>query len=761
MPAKISRTCFALHSTERNPGVNLMHSHPASTASSHRLTSLALRHHSEPKAKNPRIRSAHTLAALACILLTIAGCSSSTSSAAPADSLSLSLTSPFVTITPDGTVNTVIATATRSVGNSNSITLSATNLPTGVTVTFTQPGSGAFGTIFIAGSATTPAGVYPITITATDGTASSTAVLSATLDAVTIAPTAGTLAVRQDATPATASFTVAHTTGVTNSITVSASGLPTGLTAAFTQPGTGTTGSVTFTTASTPAAAGTYTVTLTASDGKTSGTTTLSVTIGVVLTVANATDTTIGLSGHLQQFMSTGFQPSTYNNSFFTSYPSTVTLTALNSKHIRLQPVTGAIPWTANSSPQATTDWSFTALDKTVQPILTVGDESPIFQIAQAPPFLNGTNGDFTYNSTNLGLLTTYAQNLVRYYNTGGFTYAGQHYQSPSSQHITWWAIFNEPNLNGITAAQYVTIYNTLVPAMLQVDPTLKFVALELSDYSGQPQAFLPTLVLPAASGGLNAQVNAFATHFYGTCMQTATDASLFTGVTQFATDVTYFYTEIAKRSDLVGVPVWVTENNVNSDYPLTTGYDSCTPTQLYVLDPRGTSTFFTAYRPLVFSRLGKAGNQSLYHFLYEGSLAYGEVNNANDATTIAYWTDYWLERTFPWDGVSTGAVLYKTTTTEPTSTVDVMATLNTDSSVSLMVTNYATAATTDDNGAGAPRTVYVNLAALGTFTTGTEVDLNASTSAATGPASKAITPSSTLTLNFTGYGSSMFILHH
>jgi hypothetical protein len=732
-----------------------MHSHLASTASSHRLTSLALRRNSE----HPRIRSAHAFAALACILFTIAGCSSSSSSATPADSLSLSLTSPFVTITPDGTVNTVIATATRSVGNTNSIALAATNLPAGVTVTFTQPGSGAFGTIFIAGSATTPAGVYPITITATDGTATSTAVLSATLDAVTIAPTAGALAVRQDATPATASFTVARTTGVTNSITVSASGLPTGLTAAFTQPGTGTTGSVTFTTASTPAAAGTYTVTLTATDGKATGTTTLSVTIGVVLTVANATDTTIGRSGQLQQFMSTGFQPSTYNNNFFPTYPKTTTLTALNSKHIRLQPVVGAIPWTANTG--ASTDWSFTAVDQTVQPVLTVGDQSPIFQIAKAPPFLNGTNGNFTYNSTNLGLLTTYAQNLVRYYNTGGFTYGGQHFQSPSSQHITWWAIFNEPNLNGITAAQYVSIYNALVPAMLAVDPMLKFVALELSDFSGQPQAFLPTLVMPAASGGLNAQVNAFATHFYGTCMQTATDASLFTGVTQFATDVTYFYAELAKRSDLAALPVWVTENNVNSDYPLTTGYDSCTPTQLYVLDPRGTSTFFTAYRPLVFSRLGKAGNQSLYHFLYEGSLAYGEVNNANDATTIAYWTDYWLERTFPWDGVSTGALLYKTTTTEPTSTVDVMATLNADSSVSLMVTSYATAATTDDNGAGAARTVYVNLAALGTFTTGTEVDLNASTSAATGPASKAITPSSTLTLNFTGYGSSMFILHH
>ena len=30
---------------------------------------------------------------------------------------------------------------------------------------------------------------------------------------------------------------------------------------------------------------------------------------------------------------------------------------------------------------------------------------------------------------------------------------------------------------------QYVTIYNTVVPAMLAVDPTIKFSAIEFSDY--------------------------------------------------------------------------------------------------------------------------------------------------------------------------------------------------------------------------------------------------------------------------------------
>ena len=215
--------------------------------------------------------------------------------------------------------------------------------------------------------------------------------------------------------------------------------------------------------------------------------------------------------------------------------------------HIRLQPVVGALPWVANSSPQAATDWSFTALDQTVQPVLTAGDKSPVFQIAKAPGFLTNSSGNFVYNSTNLNLLTTYAQNLVRYYNTGGFTWGGQHFQSASSQHITWWAIFNEPNLNGITAAQYVSIYNTLVPAMLVVDPTLKFVALELSDYTGfsQRTVCLHAGRTPAASGGLERtdqrHRDPLLRHMHADSQSRTLQHFFNAGVTQFATDISLF----------------------------------------------------------------------------------------------------------------------------------------------------------------------------------------------------------------------------
>jgi hypothetical protein len=408
------------------------------------------------------------------MLLAAAGCSgSSTSNSTKADMLTLTLTAPFISLTPDGTVGSVIAASQRSSGSAGAITVAVTGAPAGVTVSITQPGTGAFGTLLLASSASAVPGVYPLTVTATDGVATASAMLSATLlgpDTISLTAAASTLIARQDATAAPLSFNVTRPSGYGTSITVAATGLPTGLTASFTQPGTGTAGTVTFVTSSAPAAAGTYNITLTATDGKATATTAVAVTVAPVLTVANATDTTIGLSGHLQQFMSTGFQPSSSNNNFFTNFPSTTNVAALQPEHIRIQPTNGALPWIANSSPQAATDWSFTALDTTAQPLLTTGDQSPILQIGRLPLFLDSSNGNFNNTPANVALLTTYAQNLVRYYNTGGFTWGGQHFQSASTHHITWWAILNEPNLNGISAAQYVSLYNTLVPAMLAVD---------------------------------------------------------------------------------------------------------------------------------------------------------------------------------------------------------------------------------------------------------------------------------------------------
>ncbi len=79
----------------------------------------------------------------------------------------------------------------------------------------------------------------------------------------------------------------------------------------------------------------------------------------------------------------------------------------------------------------------------------------PSFMYDSSHNFLDPTYGQFA----------TYAQNLVQYYNTGGFTDAGgTFHKSPSPYPITWWGIYNEPNYNNVSPAQYVQLYNATVP---------------------------------------------------------------------------------------------------------------------------------------------------------------------------------------------------------------------------------------------------------------------------------------------------------
>lgn len=698
-------------------------------------------------------------------IATLSGCSGGGSAAAGSNNaaISLSLDTAAITTQPGGSP-VVVHTLSSRTNTQDAISLAVSSLPAGLTATITQPGVGTAGSVAFAEMPNAAGGTYPLTITASTGTVSAVATLTATVtaaDAVTIAPPTAQIVVSQDGTPLTSAFTVGRSFGNSSSISVSASGLPGGLTASLTQPGSGTAGSITLAVANTPAVAGTYMILLTASDGIASATSTIPVVVAIAEHIYNTVDTTLGVNGHLQQAMSTGFQPQTYSDTYLPTFGSAATaqLAALNPQHVRVQPVGADVPQQASSSPQMASDWSFAALDKTMQPLLATGDASPQLQIATAPPFLNDSNGAFVVNPTNLSLLASYAANVVRYYNTGGFTWGGQHFQSPSTRHVTWWAIFNEPNLNGLTPAQYVQLYNTLVPAMLAVDPTIKFSALELSGFTGEPQKFMPTLVLPAGGGGLNAQVDALATHFYGSCNQSDTDATIFAQVAEFTSEVNYMRTELNARSDLSGLPVWVTENNVNADYQLPNGKSSCQPTQNFVSDARGSSAFFAAWRPYVFSQLGKAGNHALYQFTFAGSDQYGEVDASTNKARLSYWVDYWLQRYFPFAPSTVGATILRATTTEKTNTVEVLATRNPDDSVSLLVSDIAPANAGENNGTGSPRTVLLDVSALGTFSTASTTTLDASTPIAAGPSTVTANASSVLAVTLAGYGTTFIKL--
>jgi len=474
-----------------------------------------------------------------------------------------------------------------------------------------------------------------------------------------------------------------------------------------------------------------------------------------VTTVHNAVNANEGVNGRLQEFMSTSFQPAEWDYQFFLTHQDVTPLTNLGPQHIRIQGISQAVPMKANM--QQPTDWDFRILDDVVQPILTAADHSPEFQIAVAPSFMNDSSGHLDLTN-HLSDFVQYSANLVRYYNTGGFTWGGTLFKSASMNKITWWGIFNEYNINGLTPAQYVQVYNAVVPAMLAVDPTIKFSALELADFdsgSGDPRNNLPTFVNPANQGGVNAQVNIISTHFYSSCNLSNPDTQLFNSVAGFANDVTYFYQELRLRADLASVPVWVTENNVNADFGNAQGNSTCNPMQIFVDDHRGTSAFFAAWRPYVFSQLGQAGNQALYHWDYDADQQYGEVDFNSANKYLSYWVDYYLARYFP---SPPGSNILTVNTTE-TTTMEVLVTRNDDGSVVVMVANRAVHASTDNNGTGDPRTVVVDISSLGAFSSATQLTIDANTDPANGPTSAAVTVAPRMTVTLNGYGVSFLEL--
>ncbi len=545
----------------------------------------------------------------------------------------------------------------------------------------------------------------------------------------------------QDGTPASVDATVTRTNSNGSPVNLTTSALPSGVTTQISSPGSGTTGKITFTAQS--AAAGTTPVTVTASDGTASGTASLSLVVAVVATVRPATNTSVGVNGRLQNFMSTSFQPADWDYTFFTQNPGATTpLNNLDPQHIRLQAVDGGVPQKADQS------WNFSELDAVVDPVIGVADKSPEFQIAVAPTWMDDANGHLL--PSHFQDFANYCANLVKYYNTTtGFTDASGNHHVHSADHltpITWWGIFNEPNINGLSAGDYTTLYNLVVPAMQAAGSQvpIKFVAVELADFGNEPQNYLPTFV-----PGVTAQVDAVATHYYSSCNQTDSDPSLFSQISgTFVPHVNFIYSQLKTKPALANVPVWVTENNVNADFDKGGGISACNGTS-FVTDKRGTSAFFAAWRPYVFSQLGQAGAQALYHWDFDADAQYGEVDFGTGKTYLSYWVDYTLARVF---ASPPGSSILQLNTTDST-TVETLATRNNDGSVVVMVANRAVHSPSDNNGTGDPRTVIVDVSALGAFTSASQLTIDATTDSGAGPTSTSVTPAARMQVTIGGYG--------
>jgi endoglucanase len=188
-----------------------------------------------------------------------------------------------VSVTRGSTASTTVAIARTNF--TGAVTMSASGLPSGVTVAF-NPSAATTGnsvTATFTASGTATIGTAAVTLTATSGALTRTTSVSLTVNDVvtqtfTVAASPGSLSVARGASGAS---TIGITrTNFTGAVTLTASGLPAGVTVAF-NPATATTGNsatATFTASST-ATLGAATVTITATSGALTRTTTVALTI--------------------------------------------------------------------------------------------------------------------------------------------------------------------------------------------------------------------------------------------------------------------------------------------------------------------------------------------------------------------------------------------------------------------------------------------------------------------------------------------------
>ncbi len=201
----------------------------------------------------------------------------------PASSIAISSVNPgSITLAQGGSAQSLTVNLTRTSFTGN-IALATSTLPTGVTATYTQPGTGNSGSISLsAASNATLVSNQSITITASGSGVSSVSttfsltVTAAPKIAVSVSPSSVTLIRGGSAQSIKVTLTRTNFTG---SVTLSNSSLPSGVTATYTQPGTGNSGSISLKAASN-ATVGSKSVTLTASgSGVSSATTTFTVTV--------------------------------------------------------------------------------------------------------------------------------------------------------------------------------------------------------------------------------------------------------------------------------------------------------------------------------------------------------------------------------------------------------------------------------------------------------------------------------------------------
>ncbi len=203
-------------------------------------------------------------------------------------SFTLAASPPSLSVQQGNQGTSTITTAIAG-GFNSAISLSATGMPSGTTVSFSPqtipaPGSGSSAMTITVGS-NTPAGTYPITLTGNGGGIQQNTTVTLT---VTTAPSDFTIAVAPSSVAVqlglagTSTVTTTIIGNYNNAINLSASGMPAGTTISFnppTIPAPGAGSSSMAISVGSNTALGTYPITVTGNDGSTQHNATLNLTV--------------------------------------------------------------------------------------------------------------------------------------------------------------------------------------------------------------------------------------------------------------------------------------------------------------------------------------------------------------------------------------------------------------------------------------------------------------------------------------------------
>jgi uncharacterized membrane protein len=200
-------------------------------------------------------------------------------------SFTLAVANPSLTL-PLGSSASTMVTIKPGSGFEGTVGLTAKSLPAGVSATF-APNGDTSPVTFTANSSATP-GTYSVTVTGTNGDATSSAPVSLTIPqaAFTLSASASSLSVQPGGSNVTSTIGVVGANGFNSSVNFAVSGLPSGMTASFSAAGSKTSTVLTLD----PTASlvpGTYNVVVTGTSGSATASTTI---------VVNASGSSFGLS---------------------------------------------------------------------------------------------------------------------------------------------------------------------------------------------------------------------------------------------------------------------------------------------------------------------------------------------------------------------------------------------------------------------------------------------------------------------------------